>query len=252
MRVVTYNILNGAAGRERAVEVVLRATGADVVVLQEVVSRATVEDLARSLQMHHFIAPSATRWQVAILSRGALVSAAVHGVRRLRNVVDVVVRATRTSTTQVRVIGLHAAPFPNVLSECWRAWELRLALRCAAGDVGSYSLIAGDLNALAPGDTVRMEGWPWYLKAMALAQGNHLHRFAIRQMSKAGFIDCFRTCTPDEAGYTVPTPHPNARIDYIFANPALATRLTSCVRVDEPREAHVASDHYPVLAEFAV
>ncbi|MEO8077815.1 MAG: endonuclease/exonuclease/phosphatase family protein [Acidobacteriota bacterium] len=145
-----------------------------------------------------------------------------------------------------------AAPFPNVLSECWRAWELRLALSCTVGDVGSYALIAGDLNALAPGDPVQMAGWPWYLRTMALAQGNHLPRSAIRQMVKAGFIYCFRTCTPDEAGYTVPTSHPNARIDYIFANAALASRLTSCVRVDEPQEAHVASDHYPVTAEFAV
>ncbi len=49
---------------------------------------------------------------------------------------------------------------------------------------------------------------------------------------------------------------PAARIDYAFADPELAGRLRRCEVVGSrawpDREATIASDHHPLVVEFAV
>ena len=42
---------------------------------------------------------------------------------------------------------------------------------------------------------------------------------------------------------------PYARIDYLFANPALTAHLTSCI-IDDAVDTCRASDHLPVIATF--
>lgn len=78
-------------------------------------------------------------------------------------------------------------------------------------------------------------------------------RGSIGLLQKAGYVDCFRYVNPRAWGFTCPADAPAGRIDYIFANPLLATRLSACkvlggeeiVRLD-------ASDHLPVMAEFGM
>ncbi len=78
-------------------------------------------------------------------------------------------------------------------------------------------------------------------------------RAGLGLLQQAGYVDCFRARHPEEPGFTWPAALPAGRIDYIFASPSLAERL---------RESRVgiagaevcacdASDHLPVLAEFA-
>jgi endonuclease/exonuclease/phosphatase family metal-dependent hydrolase len=77
-------------------------------------------------------------------------------------------------------------------------------------------------------------------------------RGSISMLLKAGYIDCFRCANPKDLGFTCPAASLAGRIDYIFASPELAERLTTCfvvtggngLRGDE------ASDHLPVFAEF--
>lgn len=52
-----------------------------------------------------------------------------------------------------------------------------------------------------------------------------------------------------EPGYTYKLPTPGLRLDYIFASPALAQRLSACDLISAG-EAETASDHYPIWAEF--
>jgi exonuclease III len=252
MRVLTYNILNGGVGRERAIEEVLRFHRADVVILQEIGGQAFVQTLARSLSMECFVALGTKPWarahqRIAVLSRHKIVAAAVHGWFA-SGVVEVTIQYAPQE--QVRVVGVHPAPFPSLVFELWRAWELRGAIAHALRNAPTHCLVVGDFNAIAPGDDVRLERFPWYLKLMTLAQGNHVPRFAMRQMGDAGFVDCFRTTAPQDAGYTVPTPAPNARIDYIFANASMALRIERCFVARDPAAVDVASDHYPVVADF--
>ena len=66
---------------------------------------------------------------------------------------------------------------------------------------------------------------------------------------EAGYTDCYRILHPLTPGYTYPVPAPWLRIDYIFATPTLAERLQAC-DVSTGEEAEMASDHFPVWAEF--
>lgn len=79
-------------------------------------------------------------------------------------------------------------------------------------------------------------------------------RYSIGLLRAAGYVDCFRYVNPRARGFTCPSASPAGRIDYLFANPLLATRLTACkvVSGDGVLNAEAASDHLPVVAEFGV
>ncbi len=77
-------------------------------------------------------------------------------------------------------------------------------------------------------------------------------RNSIGLLLKAGYTDSFRYTNPRVSGFTCPAGAPAGRIDYIFASPEMARRLTGCSIITEGNgiEGEKASDHYPVLAEF--
>jgi endonuclease/exonuclease/phosphatase family metal-dependent hydrolase len=77
-------------------------------------------------------------------------------------------------------------------------------------------------------------------------------RGSIALLSKAGYIDCFRCSNPHAWGFTCPARAPAGRIDYIFASPELAARLSACEVITEGNglQGEEASDHLPVVADF--
>lgn len=77
-------------------------------------------------------------------------------------------------------------------------------------------------------------------------------RGSIRLLLEAGYQDCFRLTNPDIQTFTCPSAAPAGRIDYIFADPELACRLSNCTVITgvEGVRGDEASDHLPVLAEF--
>ena len=109
------------------------------------------------------------------------------------------------------------------------------------------------LNAIAPDDRVEwVSAIPRWLKLMLWLQGGRVFHFALSRMIGSGFSDSFRTLHPHRDGFTLPTPEPHARLDYIFINAWLQDRLQTCEVVRDVAAADMASDHYPVLAEFAL
>lgn len=78
-------------------------------------------------------------------------------------------------------------------------------------------------------------------------------RRSIGLLRASGYVDCFRYINPRAWGFTCPAEAPAGRIDYLFANPLLATRLAACkvVKGDQSVEAREASDHLPVMADFS-
>jgi exodeoxyribonuclease III len=112
-------------------------------------------------------------------------------------------------------------------------------------------MLVGDLNAVHPADN------PNFLVDAATSVGvgkekqniSVFPRQVIPFLLEAGYIDCYRTLHPVTSGYTYPVPAPWLRIDYIFAAPTLARRLHVC-DVATGTEAEMASDHFPVWAEF--
>ena len=77
---------------------------------------------------------------------------------------------------------------------------------------------------------------------------------SLELLDEAGYVDCYRRINPHSPGLTYPSPIPAGRIDFIFASPELAPRLsTSYVVVKAAGVAgYEASDHLPVFAEFAL
>ena len=80
----------------------------------------------------------------------------------------------------------------------------------------------------------------------------YISRSSIRLLRKAGYTDCFRLKNPKEPGFTCPAASLAGRIDYIFASPELAERLSASYVVTKGNglRGDEASDHLPVLAEF--
>lgn len=77
-------------------------------------------------------------------------------------------------------------------------------------------------------------------------------RSSISLLRKAGYIDCFRLKNPKASGFTCPASSLAGRIDYIFASPELAERLSASYVVTGGNgfRGDEASDHLPVFAEF--
>ncbi len=77
-------------------------------------------------------------------------------------------------------------------------------------------------------------------------------RESINLLLKAGYVDCFRRMNPGARGFTCPADAPAGRIDFIFADPELAARLTrsNVITTGEGLPGEQASDHFPVRAEF--
>lgn len=80
----------------------------------------------------------------------------------------------------------------------------------------------------------------------------YVPRASIGLLLAAGYVDCFRHKNPRAWGFTCPSANPAGRIDYLFANPLLASRLSACKVVEGNDEVcgKDASDHLPVMAEF--
>lgn len=250
MRFLTYNILNGGVGREAYIRAVVETVQPDVAVLQEVYDAGFLKSLGTALGMQAFFGDGNKRRRVGLLSRLPLRAVTSHHPFPpiWRNVLEAEVEYQPGKT--LSVIGVH--PIASLAWPCewWRWLEARQILTYAARHVGAPCLIAGDCNAIAPGDHVHTAGMPRWLRLMILLQGNRVYRQSIRAYLSAGFTDCFRRLNPNDDGFTLPPPLPNSRLDYLLANARLAPHLKSCRVVREPAAVLQASDHYPVVAEF--
>ena len=152
----------------------------------------------------------------------------------------------------MHIVGVHPVSRPFVLLELWRRWEVKVALERVVLRYPSPCLLVGDFNASAPGDSPRIRDLGVLNRLMVLVQGQRIYRFAIRAVLRAGLTDCFRHLHPDDDGFTYGPPNPVGRIDYIFASASLAATLTSCFVVRSPSAVDLASDHYPLVADFAL
>ncbi len=74
IKFMTYNILDGGAGREEFILQVLRTAQPDIAVLQEVTHQQTIQDLAQAFGMDFFFAQGSTHHHLALLSRFPIVS----------------------------------------------------------------------------------------------------------------------------------------------------------------------------------
>jgi exodeoxyribonuclease III len=246
MRVLSYNILKGGEDRLPLILDVIRAQAPDVVALQEADGCGTVESLARELGMALVYGESGARYCVAWLSRLPIVRSENY---RHPNV--------RKSLLEIEVdwqgtpLGLFAVHLrPKITGEELRVLEVEAIVEILRAASGRPHLLVGDMNTFHPDETFIPLPSHSAEVAERVQHAYAAPRLAIERLLAAGYVDCYRALHANQPGYTFATRLPMARIDYVFASPKMADHLRGCGVVDSP-EARLASDHFPIWAEFA-
>jgi endonuclease/exonuclease/phosphatase family metal-dependent hydrolase len=163
MRVMTYNILDDALGREEFIIEVIRSVQPDIVFIQEVGRLETAERLASALNMNFCFAKGNSKRHLAVLSR--LPIWACHSYHPWALSTALLEATIDLSGNQpLRLFGVHLAAQPVVLLELWRWWEIKTALHRIKPYLSEPCVLAGDFNAIAPGDTANVATWPDRLK----------------------------------------------------------------------------------------
>lgn len=249
LRVLSYNILAGGEGRLAQLIHVIQSQRPDVVAVLEARSRPHAEVLARALKMELVFGEANNgRDHVILLSRLPVVRAKNHRLPIFAKTlleVEIVVDGVSFSC-----FATHLKAGRDQEKEQRRVAEIQAIVTILRACAQPSHVLMGDLNTLHPQD---QPNTALYLTAKPEEHGGDWcdvrQRQALRPLLSAGYVDCYRAMQPTEPGYTYKLPTAGLRLDYIFAAPALASRLHAC-DIITGREAETASDHYPIWAEF--
>ena len=243
LRILSYNIRRGGAGREQPLAAVIRSVNADIVVLEEATRPAVVERLARDTGMHEWVSREGK--SLAFMSRHPVTRFAARQPAISRHAFLEIVPATASW----RVFGVHLSAVHAAWTERRRLFELRALLRAVAASGKGPHVLIGDFNTVAPGEIFDVRKLPRRLRALVWLSGGHIRWRTIATVLAEGYVDSFRQLHPTEVGYTLPTPDPHVRLDYAFVPGAFAQHVRSCEIVRTPDVAE-ASDHFPLLIEL--
>ena len=248
LRLLTYNIYLGGTGRLEAIYEVIAHAQADIITLNEADDPVLVAALAERSAMHHVWAEGSGRRHIATLSRFPIIEWRIYKTRPLTQAaLETRLEAPGQPFTLYNV---HLLPYPLLPLEIRRWQALGKLLAIIRQRQPGPHLIAGDFNAIAPGDPVLPRHDPAWAYRLMFLQGRRIFRLALTRLPQAGYTDCFRSLNPQTAGFTWTTDQLTSRNDYIWADAYWAARLHACWVVDDLAAVYKASDHLPVLAEF--
>jgi exodeoxyribonuclease-3 len=243
LRILSYNIRRGGAGREAPLAAVIRSVSPDIVILEEATRPDVVEALARATGMQQWLARAGK--SLAFMSRLPVASVEVHRPRISRHAFLEIVPADASW----RLFGVHLSAVHAAWTERRRSFELRALLREVAAHQQGPHVLIGDFNTVAPGDLFDVTRLPGRLRALVWLSGGHIRWRTIADVLANGYVDMFRKLHPSDVGYTLPTPEPHVRLDYAFVPGAFTQHVQRCEIVKAP-EAAAASDHFPLLLEI--
>ena len=244
MRILSYNILKGGVGREKALAAVINAQAADVVILQEATRPDIIERLSRLTQMPTH--GSMRGRSLAFLSR---VPIADHRWVRPRWSQHAFLEIT-LADEGLRIFGVHLSAVHAAWTEVRRVRELRALLAAIKQFDRSPHLLVGDFNTLAPNERLDLAKLPRRLRWLVWLSGGRIRWQTIAIMLGADYVDAFRRLHTADAGYTFPTWEPHVRLDYAFLSEALAERLRACDVVTSHDALREASDHFPLSLDL--
>ena len=245
LRLLSYNIRHGGVGRESRIAQVIESCGADVVILQEAEAPESVRRIAAGCGMKRW---GALRGQsLGYLSRLDLAHHAWHQAQfARRRYLELVVDSPR-----MRIYGVHLSAVHSNLTENRRVHELRGLLKGIAQHQKGFHVLTGDFNTLAPGEKLDVSKLPPRLRAIVWLTGGAIRWRTIQLMLDGGYIDGYRKFHTGDAGYTFPTWEPHVRLDYAFVPAMFTSRLLSCEIMTGAPGVREASDHFPLLSEWA-
>jgi exodeoxyribonuclease-3 len=244
LRLLTYNIRYGGAGRLGPLVSVINECGPDVVVLQEATLPEVVERLAAATGMKTWAAQASH--SVGFMSRIDIAHHAWHRPGASRRAFLEIVPAGMS----FRIFGLHLSAVHSNWTERRRVRELRAVLESIAEHQHGFHVLAGDFNTLAPGETLELHKLPARLRAVVWLTGGQIRWETIQIMLDASYVDGYRARHPGDPGFTFPTWDPHVRLDYVFVPSGSAARLKACEVVPNSPLVASASDHLPLLADL--
>jgi endonuclease/exonuclease/phosphatase family metal-dependent hydrolase len=224
---------------------VIRATGADLVVLQEASRPTSVLRIAELAGLRH--AASRAGMSVAVISRRPLTYHAWHKPRLSQHAFLEIVPADTT----FRLFGIHLSAIHAAWTERRRLFELNALLNAIAAHQHGPHLLIGDFNTLAPGETLNVSLLPQRLRALVWLSGGRVRWRVIRTVLDRGYVDVYRMHHPDAAGLTFPAASPHVRLDYAFVPAGFTGAARSCDVASTPETA-AASDHLPLVVDVNI
>ena len=254
MRLLTYNIREGGVGRAEAIAEVISAASPDVVALQEAGEPSVVERIAEIAGFQFW--GSRRAHSTGFLSHVPVREHAWRQPPRTRHAVLEVSLADGFP----RVFVLHLRAWFSNWTERQRARELRGLLDGIQEQLKqeqqafAFHVLAGDFNALAPGERFDSSTMPAWIRGMIWLNGRDIARSTIEMMGAHRYVDAWRAVygnLEDEPGHTFPVWNPHVRLDYVFAPAAYASRFTACEVRRTPEQVRTASDHFPLLVEIS-
>jgi endonuclease/exonuclease/phosphatase family metal-dependent hydrolase len=244
LRLLSYNIKFGGTGREDAIAEMIRCASPDVVLLQEATSPRVVETLAKKVEMPQW--GSRPDHSMGFLTK---IPVAFHAWHQPGNARHPFLELALEGV-DCRIFGLHLVAWFSKWTERRRAREIRALLDGIREHQEGFHLIAGDFNALAPGELLEVRRMPAWIRAMIWLSGRDISRETIQTMLEKGYVDAWRRLHPTGNGFTFPTWDPHVRLDYAFVPERHAARVSVCEVLGAPPELVArASDHMPLLIE---
>jgi endonuclease/exonuclease/phosphatase family metal-dependent hydrolase len=241
-------------GRAEQIAEVIKSANPDVVALQEARDPTVIAEIAKLANFQFF--GSRNSYSTGFLSN---VPVTGHAWRILPRTRHPVLEVSFTDGFP-RLFVVHLRAWFNRWTEQQRARELRGLLDgirkqlVDEKNVFSFHLVAGDFNALGPGELFDPSPMPAWIRGMIWMSGREMARTTIDMMRTDGYIDAWRSLHADpekDPGYTFPVWHPHVRLDYVFTPKAYASRFTRSEVVKSPDTVNTASDHLPLLVELS-
>ena len=240
LRVLSYNIRYGGAGREPALLQVIQSADPELVMFQEATKPGVIERLAEGAGMPHWGAHSGR--SLGFMSRRPIARAEWHRPRLSHHAFLEITPEGSDAT----VVGVHLSAVHSAWTERRRGLELRSLLRTLRQRERGFHALVGDFNTLAPGEILDIRKLPPRLRAFVWLSGGRIRWRTIQAALDAGYADAFRHHHPSSPGYTFPTWDPHLRLDYLFVPSGDIARVLSCSVVAHEKS-QAASDHLPLL-----
>jgi endonuclease/exonuclease/phosphatase family metal-dependent hydrolase len=245
LRLLSYNVRYGGAGREAQLAASIKASDPDLVVLQEATRPDVVERLSAQTGLKTWAAHPGH--SLAYLSRLPVARHEWHRPRgSKRHFIEI-----EPEGAGLRVYGVHLSAVHSFFTERRRMRELRSMLAWVGTRGVDYHVFVGDFNTLAPGELLDARKLPMRLRPMVWMSGGRVRYQTIQIMLASGYLDGFRHLhRPEERGYTFPTWDPHVRLDFVFLPERFGGRLKDCSVLTDGPVLRDASDHFPLLAEL--
>jgi exodeoxyribonuclease III len=244
LRLLSYNIKFGGRGREEQIAAVIRAANPDVVLLQEATDRLVVRRLSELTGLPSW--DSRVNYSTGFLTRLDVELYQWHLPQRSRHAfLELAIRQPR-----LRFFGLHLSAWFSNWNERQRHFEISALLTSIKEHQEGLHFIAGDFNAVAPGEVLRTERMPPWIRAMVWLSGRDIARHTIQHMLDQQYVDAWAERHGNAPGYTFPTWDPHVRLDYVFTPARYRSAIQGCEVFAGPAEANAASDHFPLIVEL--